>query len=119
MQWVSYQNELLLPHTAGISGRGNLLGCGRVSVCALQAELLDLRTKNFNTHIMIKDHHTVFRRSSKVKVKNMKMPAFRRVSEKMVSSQGHKVKVTKVEVARVKCQRSSHRVKVQVFGGVA
>ena len=64
-----------------------------MSVCALQAELLDLRT--YNLAQILKTIKS--QRSLKVKVKgqghqgkNVKILVFSLVSEKMVQDQGHK-----------------------------
>ncbi len=98
--------EIFNPQTvpSRVSGRGNIFASIRisvcVSVCALQAEPLGPTDLKFSVHI--KDYHISdkfegqgHRAKVKVtKVKNVKIPVFSLVSEKMVQGQGHGIKVT-------------------------
>ena len=101
LEWIYLTCSFLPPVT--VSGRGNNFGSVRVVVClsvcvCLRSTGWTVGPKDLKFGARIKDHHTLdnfegqgHRSKVKVtKVKNVKIPVFSKVSEKVVQGQGHK-----------------------------
>ncbi len=109
---------MVLPDIVKVSWRN--VGSVYVSVCALEANPLDLWTCKLAHRLLSNISRTslkfkvIGQRSSSPRSKNVKIPLFSLVSENMVQCQGHKGQYHEV---KVKCHRSTSNVtEVKVKG---